>query len=195
MKLHSIIFSFIFILSFQISNAQYNSHKKNNYNSSWSNHSDLVNLVSNSDEFSTLAVALKTAGLIKTLQGDGPFTVIAPTNTAFAKLAEGTVASLLKPNNKIQLSNILTYHVIEGRFTAKDVISTINSSDGKFEIKTVNGGILTATLQSDTVLLTDKNGNKSAILKKDLDTSNGIAHVIDSVVLPNKSINPVINIL
>ena len=175
----------MFILSFQLLNAQCDSHKKSSHSSSWNNHSDLVDIVSNSDDFSTLTVALKTAGLVKTLQGDGPFTVFAPTNAAFAKLPDGTVASLLKPNNKTKLSKILTYHVIEGRFTAKDVINGIKSSNGKFEIQTVSGGKLIATLDSNTVLLTDENGNKSAILQTDLDASNGIAHVIDSVVLPN----------
>jgi len=184
MKLHSTIFSLLFLFSFQFLSAQCGSHKKSHHASSWNNHSDLVDIVSNSDDFSTLTVALKTAGLVKTLQGDGPFTVFAPTNAAFAKLPDGTVASLLKPNSKSQLSKVLTYHVIEGRFTAKDVINGIKSSNGKFEIQTVSGDKLIASLESNTVLLTDENGNKSAILQTDLDASNGIAHVIDSVVLP-----------
>lgn len=184
MKLRSIIFSLTLLFSFNLLNAQCGSHKKSSHTSSWNNHSDLVDIVSNSDDFSTLTVALKTAGLVKTLQSDGPFTVFAPTNAAFAKLPDGTVSSLLKPNNKSQLSKVLTYHVIEGRFTAKDVINGIKSSDGKFEIQTVSGDKLIASIESDTVLLTDENGNKSAILQTDLDASNGIAHVIDSVVLP-----------
>ena len=175
----------MFLLSFQLLNAQCGSHKKKHHSSSWNHRSDLVDIVSGDDNFSTLTVALKTAGLVKTLEGDGPFTVFAPTNSAFAKLPEGTVATLLKPQNKNKLSTVLTYHVVAGRFTAKDVINAIKNSNGKFEIETVSGDKLIASLESDTVLLTDENGNKSAILKTDLDASNGIAHVIDSVVLPN----------
>lgn len=184
MKLQSLILFFFLGIFTQAAYAQCGSHKKQSHSSSWNHRSDLVDIVSNNDDFSTLTVALKTAGLIKTLQGDGPFTVFAPTNSAFAKLPEGTVETLLKPNNKSQLSKVLTYHVIEGRFTAKDVISGIKSSNGKFVVKTVSGDMITASLEGDTVILTDENGNRSAVLTTDLDASNGIAHVIDSVVLP-----------
>ncbi|MBT8233220.1 MAG: fasciclin domain-containing protein [Saprospiraceae bacterium] len=183
MKLQSIILSLSFILLSNLAIAQCGSHSKTS-NASWNHQSDLVDIVSGSNDFTTLTVALKTAGLVKTLQGDGPFTVFAPTNSAFAKLPDGTVATLLKPENKSQLSKILTYHVVEGRFTARDIINAIKSSDGSFEVKAVSGDRLTASIQNDTVILTDENGNKSAVLKTDLDSSNGIAHVIDSVVLP-----------
>lgn len=185
MKFQTFIFALTFIFASQVSNAQCGSHKKNNRNISWNHHSDLVDIVSGSNDFSTLTVALKTAGLVKTLQSEGPFTVFAPSNSAFAKLPDGTVESLLKPGSKDKLTKILTYHVIAGEFNAKDIINGIKSSNGKFEVETVSGDRLIASLQGDTVLLTDENGNKSAVLKTDLNASNGIAHVIDSVVLPN----------
>ena len=183
MKLHSIILSFIFVLSASAAFAQCSS-SKTTHQASWNGHNDLVEIVTGNDNFGTLTVALKTAGLVSTLQGDGPFTVFAPTNAAFAKLPAGTVETLLKPENKDQLTKILTYHVVAGEFFAKDVINAIKASNGKFQIETISGDRLIASLQGDTVILTDETGAKAAILQTDIDASNGVAHVIDSVVLP-----------
>ena len=165
------------------SNAQCNSHakaKKTSLNSS----PDIIGVASSSDDFSTLVAAVKAAGLVKTLQENGPFTVFAPTNSAFAKLPAGTVETLLKPENKKQLSTILTYHVVAGKFEAKDVVGAIKSNGGKFMINTVSGGKLTASIRNGSVILTDENGNASAITQTDLNASNGVVHIIDSVVLP-----------
>lgn len=162
------------------------SSKRTNHHAkkaSWHS-ADIVDIASGSDDFSTLVVAVKTAGLVETLKSDGPFTVFAPTNTAFAKLPDGTVESLLKPESKKALSKILTYHVVAGEFKAKDIIAAIKSSGGSYIVETVSGGRLTASIAGDTVILTDENGGVSAVTKTDLSTSNGVIHVIDSVVLP-----------
>lgn len=184
-----IFFIGIFALAFSAASfAQCGSSKS--HKTSWkaqkaSWHSqDIVDIAASDDNFSTLVVAVKTAGLVETLKSDGPFTVFAPTNAAFAKLPDGTVESLLKPESKKALTKILTYHVIAGKFNAKDVIAAINSSDGSYTVETVSGDRLTATLANGTVLLTDENGGVSAVTKTDLNTSNGVIHVIDSVVLP-----------
>lgn len=185
-----IFFISIFALAFSTASfAQCGSSKS--HKTSWktqkaSGHSqDIVDIAASDDNFSTLVVAVKTAGLVETLKGDGPFTVFAPTNTAFAKLPAGTVESLLKPESKKALSKILTYHVVSGEFNAKDIIAAINSSGGSYTVETVSGDRLTATLTNGTVLLTDENGGISAVTQTDLNTSNGVIHVIDSVVLPN----------
>ena len=165
-------------------NAQCHSKKSHVQNASWSHGQDIVDIAAGSEDFSTLVVAVKTAGLVNTLKSDGPFTVFAPVNSAFAKLPEGTVESLLKPESKDALTNILTYHVVAGEFNATDVIAAINASNGEFTIKTVSGGKLTASLSNGSVILTDENGGTSAVIKTDVDASNGVIHVIDSVVLP-----------
>ena len=128
--------------------------------------------------------AVKAAGLVSTLQGDGPFTVFAPTNGAFNKLPEGTVATLLKPENKATLTNILTYHVLSGSFDSTTLVNTIKSNGGKVNLPTVSGGTLTAMIKGDKVMLKDENGGVSTITAVDLEGTNGIIHVIDSVVLP-----------
>ena len=152
---------------------------------SWHGGNDIIDIASGSDDFGTLTAAVKTAGLVETLQGDGPFTVFAPTNTAFAKLPDGTVASLLRPENKKALTEVLTYHVVAGEFKAKDVVNAIQSSGGKFTVETVSGGELTASLSNGTVILTDEKGRSAAVTQTDVDASNGVVHVIDTVVLPN----------
>jgi len=172
-------------LSFQ-SNAQCNSHHKSNAKkTSWHGGNDIIDVASSSDDFGTLTAAVKTAGLVETLQSDGPFTVFAPTNSAFAKLPEGTVATLLKPENKKALTEVLTYHVVAGEFKAKDVINAIQSSGGSFTVETVSGDELTASLSNGTVVLTDEKGRTAAVTQTDVDASNGVVHVIDTVVLPN----------
>ncbi len=166
----------------QCSSSKKNSHAKK---ASYKHQKDIVDVAASNDDFATLVVAIKTAGLVETLKSDGPFTVFAPTNSAFAKLPTGTVATLLKPESKNTLTKILTYHVVAGKFTAKDIIAAINSSGGSFTVKTVSGDKLTARLANGTVILEDEKGGISAVTKTDLDTTNGVIHVIDSVVLPN----------
>ena len=122
--------------------------------------------------------------MVGVLSSEGPFTVFAPTNDAFAKLPEGTVESLLKPENIKMLQGILTYHVVAGKFNASDVIGLVKKNNGKATIPTVNGGNLTAMLKDGSVFIIDANGNSAKVIAADLDNTNGVIHVIDSVVLP-----------
>jgi uncharacterized surface protein with fasciclin (FAS1) repeats len=138
----------------------------------------------NSKDHTTLVAAVKAAGLVETLQGAGPFTVFAPTNDAFAKLPAGTVDTLLKPENKGTLSAVLTYHVVAGKFSSADVAKAIKAGNGKAELKTVQGGILTAMMSGKDVVLKDEKGNTSKITIMDVNQSNGVIHVIDTVVMP-----------
>lgn len=144
----------------------------------------IVEIAVGNENFSTLVTALKAAGLVETLSSEGPFTVFAPTNDAFGKLPEGTVPTLVKPENKEKLAGILTYHVVSGEFMAADVVNAINVNGGSFTIPTVQGEELTATLEGESVILTDANGNKSTVVMADVDASNGVIHAIDSVVMP-----------
>ena len=137
-----------------------------------------------SDAHTTLVAAVKAAELVDVLSGEGPFTVFAPTNDAFAKLPEGTVENLLKPENIKALQGILTYHVVAGKFTASDVIGLVKKNNGYATIPTVNGGNITAMLKDGSVYIKDANGNKAKVIAADLDNTNGVIHVIDSVVLP-----------
>ena len=145
---------------------------------------NIVGVAVGNENFSTLVAAVKAAGLVETLSGDGPFTVFAPTNDAFAKLPEGTVASLLEPGNLATLTSILTYHVVSGKFDAAAVVAAITANDGAFEVATVQGGKLVASLDGGSVILTDEKGNMSKVVIADVAASNGIIHAIDSVVMP-----------
>lgn len=144
----------------------------------------IVGVAAGNENFSTLVAAVKAAGLVDVLNSDGPFTVFAPVNAAFNKLPKGTVETLLKPENKELLTAILTYHVVAGEFKAKDVIKAIKDNYGKFEVKTVQGNTLTASLSNGKVILTDVKGNKSTVILTDVAASNGVIHAIDSVVMP-----------
>ena len=144
----------------------------------------IVSVAASNENFTTLVAAVKAAGLVDTLNSDGPFTVFAPVNDAFGKLPKGTVADLLKPENKKLLTAILTYHVVAGEFKAKDVLGAIKANNGKFDIKTVQGGTLTASLKDGKVILTDVKGNTSTVVITDVDASNGVVHAIDTVVMP-----------
>ena len=144
----------------------------------------IVGVAASNEAFSTLVAAVKAAGLVETLNSDGPFTVFAPTNDAFGKLPAGTVETLLKPENKGTLTAILTYHVVGAEFMAKDVVKAIQDSNNAFKVKTVQGGTLTLSLEGSSVIITDAKGNKSTITATDVDASNGVIHVIDTVVLP-----------
>ncbi|MDX2048487.1 MAG: fasciclin domain-containing protein [Chitinophagaceae bacterium] len=145
---------------------------------------DVADIAIASPAHTTLVAAVKAAGLVETLKGKGPFTVFAPTNDAFAKLPAGTVETLLKAENKGQLTQVLTYHVVAGNLRAADVIAAVKKGNGKAEVNTLSGGKLLVTLDSGKVKLTDENGNTSFVTAADLNGSNGVVHVIDTVVLP-----------
>jgi len=144
----------------------------------------IVGVAASNENFSTLVAAVKAAGLVETLNSEGPFTVFAPTNEAFDKLPKGTVESLLKTENKDTLTSILTYHVVAGKFMAKDVLKAIEDNNGKFTITTVNGEKLVAHIMDGKVMLKDAKGNSSTIVLTDVAASNGVIHAIDSVVMP-----------
>ena len=145
---------------------------------------DIVAAAAANDQFETLVAAVKAAHLVETLQGDGPFTVFAPTDAAFAKLPDGTVGELVKPANRDALRSILTYHVVAGEFKAADVLDLVERHGGRAAIPTVQGGELVASLSGGELILTDEKGNRIAVTKTDLDVSNGVIHVIDGVLMP-----------
>ena len=138
----------------------------------------------NSKDHTTLVAAVKAAGLVETLQSAGPFTVFAPTNEAFNKLPAGTVENLVKPENKATLSTILTYHVVAGKMSAADIIAKIKAGNGKATMKTVQGGTLTASLKGKHVMLMDEKGGMSKVTIANVNQSNGVIHVIDTVLMP-----------
>lgn len=144
----------------------------------------IAGVASRNESFSTLVAALKAANLVTTLDGKGPFTVFAPTNDAFAKLPEGAVASLLESQNIPTLTKILTYHVVAGEFKAADVVQAIQENNNDFKVQTVAGEMLTLSLQDGSVILTDVAGNTSKVTATDVAASNGVIHVIDTVVMP-----------
>lgn len=144
----------------------------------------IVGVAASNADFSTLVAAVKAADLVETLNSEGPFTVFAPTNDAFAKLPEGTVESLLKEENKGALTSVLTYHVVAGKFAAADVLKAIKDNGGKFMITTVNGEKLKAYTKDGKVMLKDAKGNTATIILTDVEASNGVIHAIDSVVMP-----------
>ncbi len=144
----------------------------------------VVDIAVGSKDHSTLVAAVQAADLVATLQSAGPFTVFAPTNAAFDKLPAGTVANLLKPENKATLVKVLTYHVIAGNLNAAAVVKAIKAGKGKAVVKTVAGNSLTVTLQAGKVVLTDENGGVATVVAADLKAGNGVVHVIDAVVLP-----------
>ncbi|WP_445457457.1 fasciclin domain-containing protein [Flavobacterium sp. HNIBRBA15423] len=145
---------------------------------------NIVENAVNSKDHTTLVAAVKAADLVDVLSSDGPFTVFAPTNNAFAKLPEGTVENLLKLENKEMLQIILKYHVAAGKWSAKDIVAAIKKGDGKYAFKTVSGGTLTAWMKGKEVYITDENGNSSKVTIADVNQKNGIIHVVDTVLLP-----------
>ncbi len=144
----------------------------------------IVDVAAGNPDFSTLVAAVKAAGLVETLSGDGPFTVFAPTNAAFEKLPAGTVDGLLKPENVEKLKGLLTYHVVAGKFDAATVTDAITKGKGKYTVTTVQGGKIDLSLNEGKVILTDANGKTSTVAIADVAASNGIIHAIDSVVMP-----------
>ena len=138
----------------------------------------------NSADHTTLVAAVKAAGLVDTLQGTGPFTVFAPTNAAFQKLPAGTVDTLLKAENKGMLTKVLTYHVVPGRLSSIDLKKQIKMDNGTATLKTASGGTLWAMLKGDDIILKDEKGGMSTVTQANVFQSNGVIHVVDTVVLP-----------
>ena len=145
---------------------------------------NIVENAMNSKDHTTLVAAVKAAGLVETLQSKGPFTVFAPTNAAFAKLPAGTVEMLVMPENKEMLTKILTYHVVPGKISAKDLMTWIKKNDGKYMAKTVQGEELTFWMKGQKLYVTDAKNNSAQITIADVNQSNGVIHVIDTVLMP-----------
>ncbi len=146
---------------------------------------NIVENAVNSKDHTTLVAAVKAAGLVDTLESPGPFTVFAPTNEAFDRLPAGTVDTLLKPENLAQLKKILTYHVVAGKLTAKDIAKQIKAGGGKATLTTVEGGTLTAMMQGGKLVLTDEKGGTATVTIANVIQSNGVIHVIDTVLMPD----------
>lgn len=145
---------------------------------------DIIDNAVNSKDHTTLVAAVKAAGLVDTLKGTGPFTVFAPTNSAFGALPAGTVDTLLKPENKGQLTKVLTYHVVPGKIDAAALMKQISAGGGKAMLKTASGGTLTAAASGKTVSVMDESGGTSKVTIADVNQSNGVIHVVDKVLLP-----------
>ncbi|MGE5278571.1 MAG: fasciclin domain-containing protein [Acidobacteriota bacterium] len=146
---------------------------------------DIIDNAVNSKDHTTLVAAVKAAGLVETLKGKGPFTVFAPTNEAFEKLPAGTVDTLLKPENRASLSKVLTYHVVPGRLDARALGKKIREGNGSATLTTASGGTLTAMMQGDKIVVKDDKGDLSTVTIGDVYQSNGVIHVVDTVLLPN----------
>ena len=147
---------------------------------------NIVQNAVNSKDHTTLVAAVKAAGLVDTLQSAGPFTVFAPVNAAFAKLPAGTVDTLLKPENKGTLTTVLTYHVVPGRLTAVNLMKAVKDGGGQAKLKTVAGGeIIIKQPSAGKLSITDAKGNTSTVTIGDVLQSNGVIHVIDTVLLPS----------
>ena len=147
---------------------------------------NIIENAAKSKDHTTLVAAVTAAELAGVLQSEGPFTVFAPTNAAFSKLPAGTVETLLKPENKTMLQGILTYHVVAGDFKAADVVAAIKKGNGTATFKTVNGAELKAMLDGDKVKIKDAAGNVATVTVADVNQSNGVIHVLDTVLLPGK---------
>ncbi len=146
---------------------------------------NIIENAMNSADHTTLVTAVKAAGLVETLEGSGPFTVFAPSNEAFAKLPPGTVDTLVKPENKGMLIRILTYHVVAGRLSAADLKKQIKAGNGTVELVTVEGGKLWATEDGEHIRLKDEKGGAASVTIANVFQSNGVIHVVDSVLMPN----------
>ncbi len=146
---------------------------------------NIVENAVNSKDHTTLVAAVKAADLVGTLESAGPFTVFAPTNEAFDKLPAGTVDNLVKPENKATLTKILTYHVVAGRLSSADLWAQVKAGNGKAELKTVEGGTLTAMAKGKKLYLVDEKGGMSWITIADVNQSNGVIHVVNTVLMPN----------
>ena len=145
---------------------------------------NIVENAVNSKDHTTLVAAVKAAGLVETLSGKGPFTVFAPTNKSFDALPAGTVETLLKPENKTKLTTVLTYHVVSGKISSKDLMKMIKDGNGKATIQTVQGENLMFSMKGNSIIITDENGGMAMITIADVNQSNGVIHVVNSVLLP-----------
>lgn len=145
---------------------------------------DIVDNAVNSADHTTLVAAVKAADLVTTLKSKGPFTVFAPTNAAFAKLPAGTVETLVQPKNKAMLTKILTYHVLAGKFDSNAIAKRIKAGGGSASFKTVSGDTLTARMQGNSLVLRDEKGGTSTVSIANVYQSNGVIHVVDTVLLP-----------
>lgn len=145
---------------------------------------NIVENAVNSKDHTTLVAAVKAAGLVDTLMTPGPFTVFAPTNAAFDKLPAGTVGTLLKPENKSTLTSVLTYHVVAGTMTSTDIAAAIKAGNGTATLTTVQGGMLTGRMVGNKLVLTDAKGGQSTVTVANVMQSNGVIHVVDTVLLP-----------
>jgi len=146
---------------------------------------NIVENAVNSKDHTTLVAAVKAAGLVETLESTGPFTVFAPTNEAFNKLPVGTVDNLVKPENKEMLTKILTYHVVSGRLSSEELWAKVKAGNGKAELTTVQGGKLTVMAKGKKLYLVDEKGGQSWITIADVNQSNGVIHVVNTVLMPN----------
>jgi len=146
---------------------------------------NIVQNAVNSKDHTTLVAAVKAAGLVDTLQSTGPFTVFAPTNAAFGKLPQGTVETLLRPENKEKLVAVLTYHVVPGRISAKDMMDAAKKNGGRVTYKTVEGENLTVESKSNALTISDSKGSASKVTIQNVFQSNGVIHVVDTVLLPS----------
>ncbi|EAS18607.1 fasciclin domain containing surface protein [Flavobacteria bacterium BBFL7] len=147
---------------------------------------DIVGVAASDKRFATLVAAVKAANFEETLQGDGPFTIFAPTNSAFDKLPKGTLATLLKKENKDKIASILAYHVIPGEWTAAKIMKNIDANGGGFMATTTQGQPIYASLVDGKLVLQDANGDRSMITLSDIEATNGLIHAIDTVVLPKE---------
>ena len=145
---------------------------------------NIVETAVSNDNFSTLVTAVQAGELVDALSSEGPYTVFAPTNDAFNNLPEGTLQTLLLPENRQTLQSVLTYHVVNGSYLASDVVNAINQNDGQFTVTTLQGNDLTLKLWEGDVYVKDVNGNKAKVIITDVETSNGVIHAINNVVLP-----------
>ncbi len=180
------LFTALLMTSLTLS-AQCNSHKKNAHTRTisyhHSGHRSLVKIASDDDRFSTLVAAVKAADLVEALEGDGPFTIFAPDNTAFDRLPDGTVASLLEPASKKQLQEILTYHVIAASLDSDDVTRAL-SATGRATLETLSGDKVTVLKKGASLFIEDGQGNLSMLKAFDIKGTNGVIHVIDMVLMP-----------
>ncbi|HEX8460091.1 MAG TPA: fasciclin domain-containing protein [Segetibacter sp.] len=145
---------------------------------------NIVENAVNSKDHTLLVAAVKAAGLVETLQGPGPFTVFAPTNSAFKKLPAGALESLLKPENKAQLTTILTYHVVAGKISSKSLLKMIADNGGTYKAKTVQGGMLSFSKKGNNIIVKDEKGGMSTVTIADVNQSNGVIHVVNTVLMP-----------
>jgi len=152
--------------------------------SSFAQSETIVDVAVGNENFTTLVTAVTATDLVGTLSSEGPFTVFAPVNSAFEALLAGTVERLLEAESIGDLTGLLTYHVIAGKYMAGDVIKAIKGNKGAFSVKTVQGGTITLSLKGDEVMLKDEKGNKATVVMADVAASNGVIHAIDAVVMP-----------